>query len=59
MIEDYDAYGALVPKGYWLLLLNGVANAEGLDKAHAQDEAWKKVKQLAKDGNNRYRQAFD
>jgi hypothetical protein len=59
MIEDYDTYQALVPEGHWLQLLDGIADLEGLEEAHEHDEAWKKVHQLVRERNKRYRKVFD
>jgi hypothetical protein len=30
MIEDYEAYAELVPKGHWLQLLEAIAKSEGI-----------------------------
>ena len=30
MVTDYEAYAEIVPKGYWLQLLDAIAHSEGI-----------------------------
>ena len=30
MVRDYEAYAEIVPKGYWLQLLDAIAHSEGI-----------------------------